>query len=104
MRIDRPRTLLAAVAALLSAVGCAAALSDDGMSSFELAARVFAGEAAIAALFALWPTRGPWSFRRRALAGAVAGALPRSRRSNRIFSSLSMPEVLRPLMVSVSPE
>lgn len=73
MRIDRPRTLLAAVAALLAAVGCAAALSDDGMSSFELAARVFAGEAAIAALFALWPARGPWSLRRRTLAGAVAG-------------------------------
>lgn len=73
MRIDRTRTLLAAVAALLAAVGCAAALSDDGMSSFELAARVFAGEAATAALFALWPARGPWSLRRRVLAGAVAG-------------------------------
>ena len=73
MRIDRPRMLLAAVAALLAVVGCAAAISDDGMSSFELAARVFAGEAAIAALFALWPARRPWSVRRRTLAGAVAG-------------------------------
>ena len=72
MRIDRSRFLLATVAALFTVVGCVAALSDDGMSSFALAARVFAVEAAIAAVLALWPDRGHWSLRRRALAGCVA--------------------------------
>ena len=76
MRTDWFRSVVALGAALIAALGCAAALSDDGMSSYDFAARVFAAEAAIGVLFAvlfvIGPVGGNWARRRRALAALVA--------------------------------
>jgi hypothetical protein len=71
-RIDARRTALAALAAILAALGALAANADDGMAIWFVAAWMFAGEAVVGGLFALVPSRGRWSQRRRTGAGLVA--------------------------------
>jgi hypothetical protein len=72
MRVDLVRSLAAGAAAMIVALAAVASYADDGMSWSGEAARVFAVEAAIAATLAVWPSRGAWGARRRALAGAIA--------------------------------
>lgn len=71
-RVDAPRTALATVAAVMAVLGAVASRADDGMAIWFVAAWVFAGEAVVGGLFALLPSRGRWSPRRRVLAGVVA--------------------------------
>ncbi len=71
-RFDAPRVILAAIAAVLAAMGALAANSDDGMALSSVAASLFAFEAVVGGAFALLPGRGPWSHRRRASAVVVA--------------------------------
>jgi hypothetical protein len=71
-RVGFPPVLLSAAAAAAAAAGYVAALSFNAMHSREMALRLFAAEATVAVAFALWPSGGHWSLRRRIAAGAVA--------------------------------
>jgi hypothetical protein len=73
MRVDLVRSLAAGAAAAVVALAAIASNGDDGMSWSGEAARVFAVEAVIAAILSVWPSRGAWGTKRRALAGAIAG-------------------------------
>jgi hypothetical protein len=72
-RIDPFRSALAAIAAVFAVIGAIASNADHGMMGWELGARVFPVEALIAAAFAVVPSAGSWSRRRRVLAAVTAG-------------------------------
>jgi hypothetical protein len=80
MRFDLPRSILAALAALLAGVAAYSAYSDQGIASYDFAIRFFTLEAIVGLAFALWPSGGIWSLRRRCAAAVVAaistGAAP----------------------------
>jgi hypothetical protein len=70
---DPVRSALAAIAAIFAVMGAVASNADHGMMGWELGARVFPAEALIAAAFAVVPSAGSWSRRRRILAAVTAG-------------------------------
>jgi hypothetical protein len=72
MRFDRPRTILAALAASLAGVAAYSAYSDQGMAAYDFAIRFFTLESIVGLAFALWPSGGAWSLRRRCAAAVVA--------------------------------
>lgn len=72
MRIDPIRSGLAATAAVLAVVGAIASNADHGMLGWEFAARAFTVEAVLGAAFAVVPSAGPWSRRRRIVAAVAA--------------------------------
>lgn len=72
-RIDPLRSALAATAAISAVMGAVASNADHGMMGWELGARVFPVVAVIAAAFAVVPSAGRWSSRRRLLAAVTAG-------------------------------
>ena len=70
---DPVRSALAAIAAIFAVMGAVASNADHGIMGWELGARVFPVEALIAAAFAVVPSAGSWSRRRRVLAAVTAG-------------------------------
>ena len=72
-RLDPVRSTLAAIAAVFAVMGAVASNADHGMMGWELGTRVFPVEAVIAAAFAVVPSAGGWSRRRRTLAAGMAG-------------------------------
>ena len=70
---DPVRSALAAIAAIFAVMGAVASNADHGMMGWELGARVFPVVAVIAAAFAVVPSAGRWSSRRRLLAAVTAG-------------------------------
>jgi len=70
---DPLRSTLAAIAAIFAVMGAVASNADHGMMGWELGARVFPVVAVIAAAFAVVPSAGRWSSRRRLLAAVTAG-------------------------------
>jgi hypothetical protein len=70
---DPVRSALAAIAAIFAVMGAVASNADHGMMGWELGARVFPVVAVIAAAFAVVPSAGRWSSRRRILAAVTAG-------------------------------
>lgn len=72
-RFDPVRSILAAIAAIFAVVGAVASNADHGTMGWELGTFVFPVEAVIAAAFAVVPSAGGWSRRRRTLAAGMAG-------------------------------
>jgi hypothetical protein len=72
-RLDPVRSTLAAIAAVFAIMGAVASNADHGMIGWEFGTRVFPVEAVIAAAFAVVPSAGSWSRRRRTLAAGMAG-------------------------------
>ncbi len=72
VRIDPIRSGLAATAAALAVMGAIASNADHGMLGWEFGARAFTVEAVLAAAFAVVPSAGQWSRRRRILAAVAA--------------------------------
>jgi hypothetical protein len=70
---DPFRSGLVAIAAIFAAIGAVASNTDQGLMGWELGARAFPVEAVMAAAFALVPSAGSWSRRRRVLAAVAAG-------------------------------
>ncbi len=70
--LDRPHVLVTLAAVLLTLVAAVVAATDTGQVHFQATATILAGQAVLGLLYALWPSGGAWSYRRRVAGGLIA--------------------------------